>query len=258
MGIQFSNHTLHSNQQAPGTSRKPKYSIFFATMIPITFPSLHFHPIVPFEPEHEKLVPIDFTEANASLTTKMLENVPLFCDYMDQELANAGALYGIGGYAEHRTVYSRSRVFDDPSGGEPRRLHLGVDIWGKFGTPVFAPCKGKVHSLAFNKAFGDYGATIILEHTLENHVFYTLYGHLSLADLHWKSGQNLAAGQLFAHFGKPEENGQWPPHLHFQFIWDMQENVGDYPGVCRLSEKDKFLANCPDPDLMLNLNRYLA
>jgi hypothetical protein len=27
----------------------------------------------------------------------------------------------------------------------------------------------------------------------------------------------------------------------------------DYPGVCAYSEKDAYLANCPDPDLILNM-----
>jgi hypothetical protein len=36
----------------------------------------------------------------------------------------------------------------------------------------------------------------------------------------------------------------------------MQGMQGDYPGVCRYSEKERYLANCPDPDLVLQLNKY--
>jgi peptidoglycan LD-endopeptidase LytH len=97
----------------------------------------------------------------------VIEDVSLFSKYVDEQLANAGATYGVGGYAEHRTVYSRSHVFDAPDAGEPRRLHLGTDIWGKAGTPVAAPIGGMVHSFQFNDAYGDYGATIILLHQLE-------------------------------------------------------------------------------------------
>ena len=53
------------------------------------------------------------------------------------------------------------------------------------------------------------------------------------------------------------ENGHWPPHLHFQIILDMQLKEGDYPGVCKYSEREKYLANCPDPDLILQLNQYI-
>ncbi len=81
-----------------------------------------------------------------------------------------------------------SSLFDNNAGKiaevtEPRRLHLGLDIWGKAGTEIYAPMAGTVHSFAFNNNFGDYGATIILKHELEDFSFYTLYGHLSLADL---------------------------------------------------------------------------
>jgi hypothetical protein len=32
---------------------------------------------------------------------------------------------------------------------------------------------------------------------------------------------------------------------------------GDYPGVCKYSEREKYLENCPDPDLILQMNRYI-
>ena len=79
-------------------------------------------------------------------------------------------------------MYARSSLFgsDSIEQEEPRRLHLGVDIWGKEGTEIFAPLDGIVHSFAFNDNFGDYGATIILLHQQEGRQFFTLYGHLSL------------------------------------------------------------------------------
>jgi peptidoglycan LD-endopeptidase LytH len=52
------------------------------------------------------------------------------------------------------------------------------------------------------------------------------------------------------------ENGNWPPHLHFQLIADMEGWKGDYPGVCKYSEREKWLGNCPDPDLVLDLLQY--
>ncbi len=216
-----------------------------------------FYPVVPFEPGKDRLLKLDFTEENKELTKNVIEYVPHFTDYVQKQLLAANAKYGIGGYAEHRTVYSRSKVFDAPGGGEPRRLHLGVDIWGEAGTPVFAPLGGMVHSFKFNDRYGDYGATIVLLHQLEGVAFYTLYGHLSLNDLAIVDGQYINRGQEFAHFGVAEENGHWPPHLHFQVIIDLQLKEGDYPGVCKLSEKDFYLKNCPDPDLMLQMNRYI-
>lgn len=218
-----------------------------------------FAPVVPFEPGTDKLLPLDFTEANKSLTEDILKDTNHFSSYINNQLANAGARYGIGGYNEHRTVYSRSKVFDAPlAGEEPRRLHVGTDLWGRPYTAVMAPLNGILHSFAFNNQFGDYGATIILSHQVNGYTFYTLYGHLSLNSLkNLQEGQNIAKGQVFAEFGIPYENGHWPPHLHFQLILDMQDWKGDYPGVCKYSEREKWLKNSPEPDILLQLNRYI-
>lgn len=218
-----------------------------------------FHRVVDFEAGKDKLLAMDFTEANTALTVDVLDNTAAFSAYIDSVLKKASARYGIGGYAEHRTIYNRSRVFDGARPDEEtRRLHLGVDIWGPAGTKVYAFMGGMVHSFAFNDQYGDYGATIILLHQLEGMSFYTLYGHLSLRDIQkLSSGQYITIGETIGHFGEPEENGHWPPHLHFQVILDMQLREGDYPGVCKYSEREQYLANSPDPDGILQLNRFL-
>ena len=117
-----------------------------------------------------------------------------------------------------------------------------------------APLDGIVHSFAFNNAFGDYGATIILTHNLDGLIFHSLYGHLSLNSLkNLHEGDVIRRGDVFAEFGIPFENGQWPPHLHFQLIRDMQGMKGDYPGVGEESKRDFYLDNCPDPDVILKM-----
>lgn len=217
-----------------------------------------FHPVVAFNPATDKLLPLDFTAANTTLTAEIINDTSRFSQYIEQQVQTAGARYGIGGYDEHRTIYNRSTVFDEKPGEEPRRLHLGIDIWGAAGTPVYAFMGGMVHSVAFNDQYGDYGATMVLLHQLDGMPFYTLYGHISLADIQGMSaGQYVIRGQEIAHFGQPHENGQWPPHLHFQVIIDMELKQGDYPGVCKYSEREKYLDNCPDPDAILHLNRYI-
>lgn len=218
-----------------------------------------FGPVVPFNRTKDKLLLMDFTKANTEMSEKILDDIDAFITYVNSKLNRAGARYGIGGYNEHRTVYSRSRVFDAAIGEEePRRLHLGIDLWGKPHTAVMSPLDGIVHSFAFNDKFGDYGATIILSHQLDGVSFYTLYGHLSLSSIkNMHEGDNIRKGDVFAGFGIPAENGHWPPHLHFQIINDLQGWAGDYPGVCKFSEKEIWLNNCPDPDLVLGLNQYL-
>ena len=215
-----------------------------------------FARVVPFEPG-DKLLQMDFTEKNNELTDEILTDTNLFIKYINAKLSDAGAKYGIGGYGENRTLYRRSKVFDVPDGAAPRSLHLGIDIWGKPHTKVVAPFNGIVHSFAFNNAFGDYGATIILTHNLDGEIFHTLYGHLSLNSIkNIQEGDAVKKGDVIAEFGIPFENGQWPPHLHFQVIKDIEGMKGDYPGVCAYSDREKYLANCPDADLILQMMKY--
>lgn len=213
----------------------------------------NFHYVVPFDVDKDKVTALNLSGTNTALTPEIFGDTNLFSQFIDHLLLQANATYGIGGYIENRKVYARSRVFDAASQQEePRTLHLGIDIWGQSGTPVMAPLDGIVHSTGNHPEYGNYGATIILKHLLEGVTFYTLYGHLSFADLILQKGMVVKAGEVIAHFGKPEENGHWPPHLHLQVMADMQGFTGDYPGVCAPSAVDAFKNNCPDPMLILN------
>ncbi len=226
-----------------------------------------FFPVVDFNPQTDILAALDLSKANIELNEHTYSKTEEFTDYIQHKRKMAHARYLIGGYGELREMYKRSVLFNfdksipeeiPTTTAEPRRLHLGTDIWGEAGTPIYAPLGGMVHSVAYNNNFGDYGATIILQHQIEMVVFHTLYGHLALADIKdLHEGRFITRCQPFAHFGPPAENGQWPPHLHFQIIQDMWHKEGDYPGVCKYSEKDFYLQNCPDADLILNMNRYL-
>jgi murein DD-endopeptidase MepM/ murein hydrolase activator NlpD len=214
-----------------------------------------FAPVVPLQKD-DKIIAIDFTESNKELTDEILSDEDKFVHFMYTKMQAEGFKYAIGGYDEHRTMYRRSSLFDG-DGEEARRLHLGIDIWGKAHTKVMAPLDAIVHSLGNNNDFGDYGATIILSHQLDGITFHTLYGHLSLASLgDLQPGENLMKGDVFADFGMPNENGHWPPHLHFQIIVDMEGMEGNYPGVCKYSEREKYLANCPDADLILRMMEF--
>lgn len=208
--------------------------------------------LVPFRPGIDRVIRLDLSGENGELTPEVFGNTPLFSEYIESKIRQSGARYGIGGYLENRKVYARSRVFDATIGHEePRTLHLGLDIWGEAGTPVMAPYGGIVHSIGNHPEYGNYGATIILQHHLSHHTFFTLYGHLAFSDLTTKTGKEVVGGEVFAHFGMPDENGHWPPHLHFQIIEDLEGYAGDYPGVCTLSRRQYFAANCPDAECMV-------
>ena len=229
---------------------------------------------MPFDTTRDKIFPFNFTESNTSLSPADIADTERFACWINNALRQNKARYGIGGYGEHRTLYARSKHFDRALAAgsesdrsvtntsdrgvtgeaEPRRLHLGVDVWGPAGTKVMAPLPGIVHSFAFNNNDSDYGATLILTHNLDGTGFHTLYGHISLNSIkNLYEGQGVAKGEVIAEFGMRYENGNWPPHLHFQLIADMQHWKGDYPGVCRFSERQQWLDACPDPNLILQM-----
>ncbi|WP_375444302.1 peptidoglycan DD-metalloendopeptidase family protein [uncultured Fibrella sp.] len=209
--------------------------------------------LLPFDFAHDPYVLLDFSANNPDLSTLDLTNTGTFARYVSGKLREAGAVVGVGGYAEDRVIYRNSGHFT-PTDEEPRTIHLGVDFWADAGTPVFAPVDGIIHSFADNARYADYGPTIILEHqtaAADHGGFprYSLYGHLSrasLADLY--EGKVVKAGEKLAELGPYPENGDWPPHLHFQLMHDILGLRGDFPGVCRESERDYWLGLCPDPN----------
>jgi murein DD-endopeptidase MepM/ murein hydrolase activator NlpD len=206
--------------------------------------------VVDFDPTSDHLFQFDFTASNTELSPDDVNDTGKFSKWVNKKLDDNNARYGIGGYMEHRTLYARSELFN--AGDEPRRLHLGVDIWAGAGTPVYAPLNGYIHSFQDNDHFGDYGPTIILKHQTDDLEFYALYGHLSRKSLVGLSvGDFITKNQQIAEFGSQDENGHWPPHLHFQLMFDMEGHWGDYPGVGKYSEKEKHLKNIPDPNLIL-------
>ncbi len=194
----------------------------------------------------------DFSDSNAELAGIDLRDTDAFTHYITTALAQASCQLGIGRYAEDRIVYRTSTLFN--ADGEPRSVHLAIDLFVPASTPIYSPLPARVHSFQVNDHFLDYGPTIILEHNLDGVRFYTLYGHLSPSSLEGLSvGRQIVQGQQIAAVGQKEENGHWPPHLHFQIIAQMLGKTGDFPGVARPSEREYWLALCPDPNLILGI-----
>ncbi|MGY3054275.1 murein DD-endopeptidase MepM/ murein hydrolase activator NlpD [Pedobacter sp. UYEF25] len=209
--------------------------------------------VVDYNLEKDFLVHLDFTSNNVELNDEILADTALFSNWVEEKLERANARYGIGGYHEHRNIYKRSDHFS--ASDEPRRLHLGVDIWAKVSTPIYNFYEATVHSFANNDQFGDYGTTIILTYCINGLTFYALYGHLNADSLNGLYvGKMISAGAQFATFGNEKENGSWPPHLHLQLILNLNSSHGDYPGVCKYSERESYLANCPNPEIILRYN----
>lgn len=202
---------------------------------------------------YSKYTDLDLSIANEELGKLNLSNSIEFEKYITSFLKQKKVNVAYGGYNEIRNLYKRSTVFNDFN-TEERNIHIGLDLWVKSGTTVLAALDGKVHSFQNNNNLGDYGPTIILEHQLENHTFYTLYGHLSLESIiQINVGDFYVKGQKLATLGVSEVNGDYAPHLHFQIIKDIENNFGDYPGVCSKNKLDYYLENCPDPNLLLKI-----
>jgi murein DD-endopeptidase MepM/ murein hydrolase activator NlpD len=179
------------------------------------------------------------------LTMKDLEH------YIDSQLRESGRKFAFGGYGEHREFYKRSPIFLQ---GEPRVVHLGMDFWLPAYSTVYLPMDGTIHSFASNSGTGNYGPTLITEHQLNNHSFFLLFGHLSHTSLEkTKIGAVMRKGSVIGKLGDYEENGNWPPHLHFQIINDLKGNWGDYPGVATVKVSIDEMKNCPDPTIIFNL-----
>lgn len=215
-----------------------------------------FGSVVPFDLNDPNVFIFDFSESNEEIKSLDISNLQDFINYTFGKLKQNNTPIGVGGYAEKRSIYKMSEVFK--TAGGYRSIHLGIDVTAAEGTEVFAPLDGKVHSFKNNSSFGDYGPTIILEHKLEGERFFTLYGHLSLKSLDGLSeGKVVKKGQKIAEIGDPLVNVGWPPHLHFQIINDMLEKKGDFPGVCLPSEKGFYLSHCPDPNLILKIDKLV-
>lgn len=210
-----------------------------------------FAPLLDYDLNAPDVTALDFTAANAALEFAELTNTAAFDAFVQMMLQEKKARVGVGGYFEPRVIYRRSQHFD--LGAEARSIHLGIDIWAPADIPIYAPLDGVVHSFQDNNHFGDYGPTIILQHEVEGIPFYTLYGHLSRACLNGKSvGHAVAAGDQIATMGAFPENGDWPPHVHFQVMTDMLGKHGDFPGVCAPSQEAFYRQICLNPNLLLN------
>jgi murein DD-endopeptidase MepM/ murein hydrolase activator NlpD len=203
---------------------------------------------------YSQYTPIDLSNSNSELLKIDLRNPDEFEKFIENHLQNNHAKVAFGGYNELRNLYKINTLFNDNLADE-RNIHIGMDLWIKAGTPVLAALDGTVYGFDFNAGSGNYGPTIILKHQLGNETFYTLYGHLSMESIdNMHIGTFFKKGQKLASLGNSSVNGGYSPHLHFQIIKNIGNNLSDYPGVCSKKELDYYLENCPNPNLLLRIN----
>jgi 4-aminobutyrate aminotransferase-like enzyme/Ser/Thr protein kinase RdoA (MazF antagonist)/murein DD-endopeptidase MepM/ murein hydrolase activator NlpD len=184
-------------------------------------------------------------------------NTEALSDKIFGQLKKARVSAGIGRYNEPRLLYT-SPLFGASSNPteERRTIHLGIDLFAAPGSAIYAPLEGVVHALANNTGDQDYGPVAILRHGPgEGQEFFTVYGHLAKESLtKLQLGQAVARGERIGRIGAVQENGGWPPHLHFQVIVDLLERGTDFPGVAPATERGVWTSLSPDPNMLLRLS----
>lgn len=214
-----------------------------------------FTPVLDTKFKQEDYVHIDLSEVSQELKDIEIPSSGELKKGIESYLSKKKAKVAYGGYNEKRNFYERSVIFNDEKTEAPRNIHIGLDFWSEVGTIVLSPLDGTVHSFQDNQGIGNYGPTIILEHTIGERTFYTLYGHLSRKCIkNLCFGQIVEAGDKLGELGSIKVNGDYAPHLHFQIIHDLQGFNGDYPGVASKEDLDLYLENCPDPNLLLKID----
>ena len=217
--------------------------------------SQSFEDVVTLPEDPNALGILDLSISSPDLTGRDTDDTAHFTNRVSQKMRSDGLTLGIGRFMEPRGFYIADAFegrLGDPR--ERRTIHLGIDLFQEPGTAIHAPLAGRVHTVRENQNRLDYGPTVILEHSAPSGLFWTLYGHLERASVEsLKTGDSIDAGQPIARIGTYPENGDWPPHLHFQIITDLMGFEGNFPGVALPRDSNVWTSFCPDPNLILNL-----
>jgi len=102
-----------------------------------------------------------------------------------------------------------SGTISSPYGSRRGRLHAGVDITAKRGTPVFACADGKVIFAGTRKKYRRYGRMVIIDHGQN---LCTRYAHASRILV--RIGQQVRRGERIALVGSTGSASC--PHLHLE------------------------------------------
>ncbi len=93
-----------------------------------------------------------------------------------------------------------------------RRMHTGIDIVAKKGTPIYATGDGVVEVAGRgNSNYSGYGVVCVINH---GYGFKTLYGHMN--DVKVKPGQKIKRGERVGEVGSTGLSQA--PHLHYEVI----------------------------------------
>ena len=99
-----------------------------------------------------------------------------------------------------------------------RRMHTGLDLAARKGTPIYATADGTVTTAGRDgQGLGGYGVAVVINH---GYGFQTLYAHMN--DVSVRVGQKVSRGELIGHVGST--GLAQGPHLHYE-VWQNGNKV---------------------------------
>jgi 4-aminobutyrate aminotransferase-like enzyme len=165
---------------------------------------------------------------------------------------------GIGRYAEDRGIYDRpGEARDDKA----RKIHHAIDIFLAAGTDVLCPFPATIEDFGYDAEHHGFGGIVILRHETDDGTpFWTFYGHLAPAGLaNLQRGQRVAPGAVIGRLAAEAENGDWPPHLHFQLMAHLMGwKAVEVNGLSRADQWELWREICPDPNIILGIGAACA
>ncbi|WP_374305736.1 aminotransferase class III-fold pyridoxal phosphate-dependent enzyme [Ferrovibrio sp.] len=224
----------------------------------LDFNNHRFGPVVDAPLGHDHVAILD-----ASLEPERLghpsrdggENLTLWWRAMQARVAPR---IGIGRYAEDRGIYDHP---EEPRDDKARKIHHAIDIFLPAGTDVLCPFMGTIEDFGYDAERHGFGGIVILRHETDDGVpFWTFYGHLAPGGLAiLRRGQRVAPGAVIGRLAAETENGDWPPHLHFQLMTHLMGwKAIEVNGLSRSDQWELWREICPNPNIVLGIGADCA
>lgn len=143
---------------------------------------------------------LDHLKKYAQLREASLEEINLFFDKQSSLLSATPSIWPVQGWVTGEFGYRIS-----PFTGR-KEMHEGLDVAGRFGSPILAPANGTVVKVGYDTG---YGKTVEINH---GYGVVTLYGHNS--DIFVSVGDTVKRGEKIAAIGNTGRSTG--PHLHYE------------------------------------------
>ena len=130
-----------------------------------------FHALVEL-PAAKYVHVMDFSRGIEAAVAAGKRGVPCVLRRLTRRPANSRcARWYVGRYDEVRRNMYTTEMFENATKAIDgyagiRDVHIGLDIGGPAGTPVYAPAEGVIQSFGYNPEAGDYGHVIVTEHDI--------------------------------------------------------------------------------------------